>query len=73
MTADGRRPIAAAEDLVRLAPYFAMKPLTPRKSCFAIRRATADWEDLAFFGGAGAQEVRELEPCFTTYRCLTAA
>ena len=29
--------------------------------------STADWEDLAFSAGAGAQEVRELEPCFTTY------
>lgn len=67
MTADGRRPIAAAEDLVRLAPYFAMKTTDAKKVLLAIRRATADWEDLAFSAGAGAQEVRELEPCFTTY------
>lgn len=67
MTADGRRPIAAAEDLVRLAPYFAMKTADAKKVLLAIRRATADWEDLAFSAGAGAQEVRELEPCFTTY------
>ena len=67
MTADGRRPIAAAEDLVRLAPYFAIKTADAKKVLLAIRRATADWEDLAFSAGAGAQEVRELEPCFTTY------
>lgn len=67
MTADGRRPIAAAEDLVRLAPYFAMKTTDAKKVLLAIRRATADWEDLAFSAGAGAQEVHELEPCFTTY------
>ena len=48
-------------------PYFAMKTTDAKKVLLAIRRATADWEDLAFSAGAGAQEVRELEPCFTTY------
>ena len=42
MTADGRRPIAAAEDLVRLAPYFAMKTTDAKKVLLAIRRATDD-------------------------------
>ena len=44
-----------------------MNTAAAKKVLLAIRRATADWEDLAFSAGAGAQEVRELEPCFLTY------
>lgn len=67
MSADGRRPLSSAEDLVRLAPYFGLQLHDAKRRLMAIRRATSGWEACAVELGAQPEEVEELRPGFETY------